>query len=150
MMSSLCREAGVDLLRGPHRWQMIRTRDLPQLIHYLIDNYRPMGYNRMSLMAWLTGMEKESALYLDDSGGGPGTTSFARRMEIEVHRIAGLSEPARTVAAVTLIQRVRDATTIAHVAREYLREAYKYDIEVRYPERQRWWKRLSELTVSTR
>ena len=125
---------------------MIKLRDVPKLIRYMAVAYRPMRGDRLSLLIWLIGLEEEVKLFrYPRAEQKPVEAGYARRMEMEINRIASLDEPARSLAAVELIRRIRDAKTVAQLAKKYIREDIRSVTDFRYPERENWWKKLAEL-----
>jgi hypothetical protein len=127
---------------------MIYLPDVLELLRYLGERYRPvkwLGFDRLSLVTWLSGLEGELALFRG-SKRPKGRHGYGRVMEAEITRIARLDEPARTIAATELMERIKDARSIARAAGEYLKERYGDIGEARYKESDQWWQELRSMS----
>jgi len=123
----------------------LATRDIPRLINHIIANYRPrdVRFDRASLLLWLLGLEQDIKR-LEQKGwckGGLPRSWFERRLSAEVYRIARLEEPARTIAAVELVNKLRDASVLSEVVIASRQVALK----PRHPGGYAWWKRLERM-----
>jgi len=134
---------------------LIRLQDVVNLIRHITENYRPLGTDRISLLIWLSGLEKECKL-LYTRWEHPASTGYERLLELEVARIAGLPEPERTVVAIDFVERIREAKTLAVAYRKYVRsrtEAEKREYRKGELGRRgklsgmRWWKQLEKLAM---
>ncbi len=147
VLSRLCEEAGVVVRRGKCNRQIVHLVDVLPLLQYLGRQYRPaksLGFDRLSLVTWLSGLEGE----LEMVGSGKKNHSragYARRLELEIHRIGKLEQPARTVAAVEFMRRLRDAGSVVKAAKGYLKDAYGDLSETRYAGGEEWWRELEKL-----
>ena len=132
--------------RGRH---YIHLRGVIDILRYLAVNYRPLGNDRLSLLVWMANLEGECKwLYTREEN--PDDRGFARLMELEISRIAGLPEPERTVIAVELVERVREARTLAEAWRKYVRTQEKPDArspQERRLAKMRWWQQLEKLAM---
>lgn len=147
LLSRLCEEAGVVVRRGKNNRQIIHLVDVLPLLQYLGSQYRParaLGFDRLSLVIWLSGLENELELF--QGGRRPrGQAGYARRLELEIHRIGKLEQPARTIAAVEFMNRLRDARSAVEAAREYLKSEYGDLSDTRYAGGVEWWRELEKL-----
>jgi len=129
LLSRLCADAGVTLIRGRANRQMVHLPDIMHLLRYLAEQYKPecpgqtLGFDRISLLVWLSGLDKELAVF-GKKGKTANKAGYARRLEIEIYRIASLAQPARAVAAVEFMRRISDAKTVVDAAGTYLKERY--------------------------
>ena len=150
LLSRVCEEAGVVVVRGACNRKMIRVPDILPLLRYLAEQYRPaganstLGFDRISLVTWLSGLEKELELFKGKSSPR-GRSGYARRLEIEIRRISKLDQPARTIAAVEFMQRIKEAGSVVEASREYLSKAYGDAWETRYAGGLEWWRDLERL-----
>lgn len=147
LLSRLCGEAGVVVRRGRFNRQIIHLVDVLPLLRYLGESYRParaLGFDRLSLVVWLSGLEKELELF-EGKRRPAGQAGYARRLELEIHRISKLEQPARTVAAVEFMSRLKDARSMVKAARVYLKESYGDLSETRYAGGTQWWRELERL-----
>lgn len=147
LLSRLCEEAGVVVRRGKNNRQIIHLVDVLPLLQYLGSQYRParaLGFDRLSLVIWLSGLENELELF-EGRRRPRGQAGYARRLELEIHRIGKLEQPARTIAAVEFMNRLRDARSAVEAAREYLKSEYGDLSETRYAGGVEWWRELEKL-----
>ena len=147
LLSRLCEEAGVVVRRGKCNRQIIHLVDVLPLLQYLGSQYRParaLGFDRLSLVLWLSGLENELELF-EGKRRPRGQAGYARRLELEIHRIGKLEQPARTIAAVEFMNRLRDARSAVEAAREYLKAEYGDLSETRYAGGTEWWRDLEKL-----
>lgn len=147
LLSRLCEEAGVIVRRGKCNRQIIHLADVLPLLQYLGSQYRParaLGFDRLSLVIWLSGLENELELF-EGRRRPRGRAGYARRLELEIHRIGKLEQPARTIAAVEFLNRLRDARSAVEAAREYLKAEYGDLSETRYAGGVEWWRELEKL-----
>ena len=147
LLSRLCEEAGVVVRRGKCNRKIIHLVDVLPLLQYLGSQYRParaLGFDRLSLVLWLSGLENELELF-EGKRRPRGQAGYARRLELEIHRIGKLEQPARTIAAVEFMNRLRDARSAVEAAREYLRAEYGDLSETRYAGGTEWWRELEQL-----
>ena len=147
LLSRLCEEAGVVVRRGRFNRQIIHLVDVLPLLRYLGESYRParaLGFDRVSLVVWLSGLERELELF-EGKRRPAGRAGYARKLELEIHRIGKLQQPARTVAAVEFMARLKDAQSLSGAAREYLKAEYGDLSETRYAGGAQWWRDLEKL-----
>lgn len=148
LLSRLCEEAGVVVVRGARNRKMVRLPDILPLLRYLAEQYRPvqgLGFDRLSLTLWLSGLEKELELFAGKRTPR-GRAGYARRLEVEIHRIAKLEQPARTIAAVEFMKRIEEARSAVEAAKGYLRDSYGDSWESRYQGGVEWWRDLEKLS----
>jgi hypothetical protein len=147
IMARLCEEAGIVVRRGRFNRQIIHLVDVLPLLQYLGRQYRPartLGFDRASLVTWLSGLEGELEMY-EGKRRPQGKAGYARRVELEIHRIGKLDEPARTIAAVEFMGRIRDAGSVVKAAKGYLKDNYGDLSETRYAGGTEWWRELESL-----
>jgi len=149
VIHKLCHAAGITVYRhfdGRHceSMQVMAVCDLPRLIRYIIANYRPgnLRFDRASLLVWLLGLEQDVKV-MDRARRSERVpaTWFERRLDAEVYRIARLREPARTIAAVELMNRLKDATIVSKL----VRESGQIARTPRHPGGYAWWKQLAKM-----
>ena len=146
----LCRAAGVPWYtpRGvvrvsSHDDEWVRVDDVLKLVRGAVGNQdNRLGMDRISMALWLAEAEGRCQLLRQGVELPPLESGYARRLEVEVSRIAQLREPARTVAAVEFVQRVRDAMTVA----EAVCSAEDREMDrIRDIKDQRWWWRARKM-----
>jgi len=156
IVAELCRAAGVRVysVHNQHRHrgdcrQMITIGEIPQLVDYLLRQYEltsPLRFDRASLAVWFAGVEAEVKLLNRRKLRLSSPWGYERRLEMEVHRIALLEEPARTVEATEFMERVKDAVTLAGaVKRLGQRKSRVWAGQTRHPEGKRWWEKLARM-----
>lgn len=126
LLKSMCQEAGIST--DLYAKDSIRLWDLPKLLRLIAMRYRPLAWldtDRVSILIWLLGLERE--IQLVESLGRESKLTHAgylRRLEVEIHRIAGLKQPARTIAATELRLRLKEAASVVDAGRRYAEEEY--------------------------
>lgn len=152
LLSRICEEAGVIVRRGRGNRRILHLTDVLPLLRYLGEQYRPvrsLGFDRVSLVVWLSGLENELELFEGDRRP-TSKAGYGWRLEMEIHRISKLAQPARTIAAVEFLRRIREARAVVKAGREYLKEDYGDAAETRYEGGAQWWRKLEQLAGMAR
>jgi hypothetical protein len=134
-----------------HDDEWIRVEHVVKLIKGIMDApaavipASKLGLDRISMTLWLTGVERRCKLLQQGVALPPLDSGYARRLEVEVARIAKLGEPARTVAAAEFVTRMTDALTVAEAA---CKAEDRVADEIRDIRDQMWWIRVQQIAAS--
>jgi hypothetical protein len=105
----ICRAYRIPVHSDPEFGNLTSFNGLKSFARARMKYHKPKGYARASLLAYFLS-QIEGMRWRDD-------LPYGRKLDLEIHRVAHLPQPWRTIRSVALIEGFRDAKTVTECIR---------------------------------
>lgn len=117
-----CTEAGLKFHNDPAFGELLTPKDLGKLLAKVVPRWHDHPrFDRISMLQFLAGEPISNKMQYR-------SLSYNERLERELKRVSRMAEPYRTLRAITIMESLRDAKTIAGAIKEYRRRLRDPDV----------------------